>query len=135
MTKAIAALIVIAFLFVGWRVFLYWDQVQNEEDLKQKQDKAALTLAPEQLSGVPPELEESLRKAQLAGEIRLGKWLKANGDKIKDPRKAWLELDYCIALSQSAPAEAKRIYLTVKERTPTNSAVYPRLKQLESTYQ
>jgi hypothetical protein len=135
MTKAIAAFIVVAFLFVGWRVFLYWDEVQHEEDLKRKQAQAALTVVPEQLAGVPYVLEDSLRKAQQAGVIRFGKWLKANSAKIQDPRKAWLELDYCVALSQNAPNEAKRIYLAVKERTPTNSIVFPRIKQLEKTYQ
>jgi hypothetical protein len=136
MTKLIGVFIVMVFLFVGWKIYLYYDDIQNEADLKKKQQDAELNIPPESLQGVPYQLQSSLDKAYKRGGVGLGEWLKAYGTQAQDPRKAWIELDYCVALSQSNPAEAKRIFNDVKQRTPTNSiVVYRRVKQLEKTYQ
>jgi hypothetical protein len=54
---------------------------------------------------------------------------------VQDPRKAWIELDYCIAVAREDPAEAKRAFASVKNRTPQSSPVWPRIKQLEKTYE
>jgi hypothetical protein len=135
MTKLIGIFVVIVFLFIGWKIFIYWDELDHEEDVKQKKAAAALIVVPEQLQGMPYQLEESLHKEQTASVTRFGAWLKAHGNELQDPRKAWIELDYCLELSQTAPAEARRIYLSVKERTPTNSIIYPRIQKLEKTYQ
>jgi hypothetical protein len=61
-------------------------------------------------------------------------WLKAYGAQVQDPRKAWIEMDYALALMREDPNEAKKVFLAVKERTPTNSPVYPRVLQLEKTF-
>jgi len=44
-------------------------------------------------------------------------------------------LDYIVLISSTNPQEARRLFTVVKQRTPTNSPVYPRVKLLEKTYQ
>jgi len=134
MTKIIAAFILIAFLFAGWHLYFYWERVQHEEEAQRK-DAAASAVVPERLAGMPEGLEESLQVAQKQGGVGLKRWLKFYGNKIQDPRKAWIQLDYCLAISRDEPAEARRVFAEVKERTPANSPVYARVKQLEKTYQ
>jgi hypothetical protein len=134
MTKVIAAFAIIIVLYIGWEVFLYWDKVSHEEETKQKQDAAAMVIG-DQLQGVPYQLETSLQNARKQGATGLKNWLKAHGQSIEDPRKAWIELDYCIAVARQDTAEAKRVFAQVKERTPPSSPVWPRIKQLEKTYE
>ena len=134
MTKVIAAFAIILVLYIGWEVFLYWDKVSHEEETKQKQDAAAMVIG-DQLPGLPYQLETSLQNARKQGATGLRNWLKAHGQSVEDPRKAWIELDYCIAVARQDTAEAKRVFAQVKERTPPSSRVWPRIKQLEKTYE
>jgi hypothetical protein len=134
MTKAIVVLMVVAVLYCGWHLFLYWDKVKNEQEVARKQEAAAVVI-PEQLPGMPPQLEDSLRTAQQEGAAALRNWLKVNGAAIQDPRKAWIELDFCILLARENPSEARRIFAEVKERTPPASPVWPRINQLARTFQ
>ena len=137
MTKAIAVLIIVVFLYGAWLLWLRWDKVRNEEETAKKQ-AVATAVVPEALAGMPgnaqQQLENSLRTAQDHGPAAFKNWLKTYGRSIQDPRKAWIELDYCVAVSREDPAEAKRVFAEVKARTPTSSPVYPRIKQLEATY-
>jgi hypothetical protein len=134
MTKVIAAFAIIVVLYIGWEVFLYWDKVSHEEETKQKQDAAAMVIG-DQLPGLPYQLETSLQNARKQGATGLRNWLKAHGQSVEDPRKAWIELDYCIAVARQDTAEAKRVFAQVKERTPPSSPVWPRIKQLEKAYE
>lgn len=135
MTKLIAAAIVIVCLYVGWELFLYWDKVKNEQEVEEKQAAAAANIIPESLPGLPQPLEQGLQAAQKLGAEGLGNFLKVYGQSIQDPRKAWIELDYCLLLSRENPAEARRIFATVKARTPKTSPVWPRIQKLEKTYE
>ena len=134
MTKLIAALIIVAALYGGWELFLYWEKVKNEEETKQKQDAAALVIG-DQLPGVPYNLEGSLQAARKKGAAGLRNWLKAYGQSVDDPRKAWIELDFCVAVAREDPAEARRVFAAVKVRLGPASPVWPRMKQLEKTYE
>lgn len=60
---------------------------------------------------------------------------KANEAQLADPRKAWLELDLCLAIRRDSPAEATEIFARVKERVPPSSPVWPRVKELEKAFQ
>ncbi len=62
--------------------------------------------------------EESRRVSQVAQDLRQG---------AQDPRKAWIELDSCVAIAREDPSEARRVFAEVKKRTP-------RVKALEKTY-
>jgi hypothetical protein len=137
MTKVITAAIVLLLLWGGWQLFFYWERVKNEQETQQKQATAARTIG-EALPGMPLQgsqpLETSLRTAQ-GQAATLRDWLKAYGDRVQDPRKAWIELDYCSLLAVNNPAEARRVFAEVKKRTPPDSPVAPRIKELEKTFE
>jgi hypothetical protein len=134
MTKLIAAVLIVAALYGAWEFFLYWEKVKNEEETRQKQDAAA-TVMGDQLPGLSSQLEPSLQAARKRGAAGLRNWLKTYGKSVEDPRKAWIELDFCVAVARDDTAEAKRVFAEVKERIGPSSPVWPRLKQLEKTYE
>ncbi|HLH54342.1 MAG TPA: hypothetical protein VKY92_12075 [Verrucomicrobiae bacterium] len=134
MTKVIGAIIILGVLYGGWELFFYWERVKNEEVVQQKQAAAAVVVG-ESLEGVPQPLQASLATAEAQGAAALGNWLKVNDRLIQDPRKAWIQLDYCLLLSRENTAEAKRIFAEVKKRTPESSPVWPRIKKLENAYE
>ncbi len=134
MTKLIAALIIAAVLYGGWELFFYWERVKNEEE-DQKKHAVATAVVPENLPGMPYQMENTLRAAQAQGAAGLASFLKTYGRSLQDPRKAWIELDYCQLLAREDTAAAKRLFADVKNRTPQNSPLWPRIKQLEKTYE
>jgi hypothetical protein len=134
MTKLIAIFIIVVLLYGGWELFLYWDRVKNEEQTAQKQAAAAIVVG-DQLPGVPYTMEPSLRAAQQQGAVALKNWLKTYDHVIADPRKAWLELDYCVEIAKEDPTEARRAFADVKKRTTASSPVWSRIKRLEKTYE
>jgi hypothetical protein len=135
MTKLIAALIIAAVLFVSYQLFLYWDRVKNAEETARKEAAAKVITSGDQLQGMPYQLNEIYRNAEKQGATGIRAFLKGYGASIQDPRKAWIELDLCQLISRENPAEARRIYAEVKGRTPPDSPVTPRIKQLERTFQ
>jgi hypothetical protein len=134
MTKLIAVVIIVLVLWGGWELFFYWERVKNEEESEKKQAAAAAVVG-DRLAGMPYQLETSLKTAESQGATAMQAWLKAYGQMLQDPRKAWIELDYCVLISRENPAEAKRLFAEVKNRTPESSPVWPRIKQLEKTYE
>ena len=133
MTKIITAVIIIAALYGGWHLFLYWETVKNEEEV-QKKENAQAAVAGDSLPGLPYQLEASLQTARQQGAAAMGTWLKNYGASLQDPRKAWIELDYVLLLSRENPAEAKRIYQSVRERVKEGSPVWKRVVELEKTF-
>ena len=134
MTKLIAAVIIVLVLCGVWQLFVYWEKVKNEEETKQKQNAAAMVLG-DQLPGLPYQLEQSLQDARKRGAAGLRNWLKLHGQSVEDPRKAWIELDFCVAVAREDTAEARRVFAGVKERIGPASPVWPRMKELEKTYE
>ena len=135
MTKLITILLVVAALWGGWQLFLYWDKVKTEDEVAAKKKAQTEIVSGDQLPGLPSSLEPSYQAARKQGATAIKNWLKLNGRNVQDPRKAWIELDYCVAIAREDPAEAKRVYTAVRDRTPQSSQVWPRIKQLEKTYQ
>lgn len=133
-TKLIAIAIVALFLFGSYKVFMYYDEVKNQREEEKKQAAAAQVVG-ENLEGLPQSLVASLQAAQTQGASGLRNWLKAFGQSVQDPRKAWIELDYIVLLARENPAEARKIFAEVKQRTPPSSPVWPRIKQLQSTFE
>jgi len=132
MTKLISILIIVLVVWVGWTMFTYWEGVRDE---KVAAEKAKTAAGPQELEGLPPQLETSLQAAERAGAVGLKNWLQTYGRMVRDPRRASIELDYCVIVARDNPAEAKRVFAAVKERTLNSSPVYPRIKQLERTYE
>jgi hypothetical protein len=133
MTKLISVFIIAVVIFCGYQLFLKWEAVKNEEETKQKE--AAAVLNPAHLPGMPVQLEQSYQQVSQQGTAALRTWLKTYDSVLQDPRKAWIELDLCVALTREDPSEARRIFEAVKGRTPPDSPLQPRIKQLEKTYE
>lgn len=137
MTKLITAAIILLVLWGGWELFFYWERVKNEQETQKKQAAAAQVMG-ENLPGIPyqsgQQMEQSLKAAQNQGAAGLRNWLKTYGAAVQDPRKAWIELDYCQLLSGEDPAAAKRLFAEIKKRTPQTSPVWPRIKEMSKSY-
>ncbi len=133
-TKLIWVVIIVLVLFGAYELVSYYGQVKEEGETHAK-ELAAKKVVGEQLPGMPYELQTSLTAAQQAGPKVFGNWLATYGRSIQDPRLAWIQLDYVIAISRDNPADAKKIFAAVKDRTPSSSPVYPRLQDLAKSYE
>jgi hypothetical protein len=134
MKIVISIVILVAVLFGGYSVWEYWDKVSHDRDVAEK-EAASHKVVPEQLSGMPSGLEPTYQAAQKNGANGIRNWLKMYGAKIQDPRKAWIELDYAVAVSHDDPVEAKKVYAEVKNRISSDSPVSGRVKELEKAFQ
>lgn len=132
--KLIWILVIVVVIFIGWSLFDYWDKISLQKEAEAKQAPAQITSG-DQLSGMPQNLETSYRAAEKGGAAGLRNWLKQYGQLVQDPRKGWIQLDYVVQISRDDPKEAKRMFAEVKKRTPQSSPIYPRIKQLEKTYE
>ena len=132
MTKLIVLLIALVVGFIGYHLFEYWQTMEKTEDVRQA---PVQVVTGDSLPGLPYQLQQSLQAAQGRGADGLRDWLKAYGSAVQDPRKAWIQLDYCLLVTREDIGEAKRVFAEVKARTPKDSPVYPRIQQLEKTYE
>jgi hypothetical protein len=89
----------------------------------------------ESLAGLPPNFDKTLKAAYEKGAPGLGAWLKAYNRYVADPRRAGIELDYCVLLARTDPARAKEMFATVKKRVTPDSPLYPRVKRLAQTFE
>lgn len=136
MIKFLISLVIVIALAVGaWNLYQYWGNYSDEKAHAEKQAEVAATVDPHALAGLPPKLEDSLAKAQARGAAGYRDWLKFYRKDTQDPRLAWIELDYALALAPTSAAEAKKIFADVKERIAPTSRVYPRIKQLEKAFE
>ena len=133
MKALIAILAVVAAIFLGWKLLDYWDEVGREREARQQAANAQVD--PKSLPGLPYQLEGPLEEAQKKGAASLKDWLEKakRSGQVKDPRLAWIELDYVLLISSKNPAEAKRVFSEVKQRMPPESPVYKKIKSLETT--
>jgi len=133
MKIAIIILIVAAVGFGGYKLWEYWDTTQQEKTVTEPTQ----SVQPQSLQGLPNQLEPKLQEAQRKGPEAFKEFIDSikKSPFVKDPRLAWIELDYVVMIAAKDPGEAKRIFARVKERTPENSPVYPRIKSLEKTFE
>jgi hypothetical protein len=131
----ITILIIVGAIFGAWKAFEYWDEVSRDREAKQQAANAQFD--PTRLAGLPPSMEQSLQDAYKKGASGLKDWLAQSKrlPQIKDPRLAWIELDYVVLISHDNPIEAKRVFAAVKQRTSPGSPVYQRIQSLEKTYE
>lgn len=125
--------IIVAVLFGGWQLFDYWQKIENEKETKK--EAAASALNPDQLPGMDGQLQPSLDAAEKQGPDALRIWMATYGRNVQDPKLAWIQLDYCVMITRETPAEAKKIFRTIKDRTPHSSPVWPRVRELEKSYE
>ena len=138
MRQFLALLLIIGAIWGGKQLFNYWETVKAKKETEDRggaPPPASAPAASAVLPGLPANLDASLQAAQKQGVAGLKNWLNLYRSYVSDPRLAAIELDYIVLISSTNPQEARRLYAVVKQRTPTNSPVYPRIKQLERTYQ
>ena len=136
MKVLISIVIVLLVGFGAYKVWEHWNEVKEQRALEEK-TAAGADIQPDQLPGLPYQLRDRLHEAQQAGPAALKRFLdvyKKYPD-VKDPRLAWIELDYVVMISSTDPVQAKKIFWEVKERTPSDSPIYPRIKAMEKTYE
>jgi len=137
MRQVIGILLVIGALWGGRELYRYFEKVKARKEAEDRGGAPPPTTVAvgTTLPGLPANLEASLQAAQKQGVSGLKNWLKVYRPYVSDPRLAAIELDYVVLISSSNPREARQIFAAVKQRTSTNSPVYPRVHQLERTYQ
>jgi hypothetical protein len=134
MTKLISILIAVVVAFVGYRLYVKWEETERETELNQKAEAAAV-VNPATLPGLPAQLEQSYQVVSQQGGAAMQRWYKSYEHALQDPRKAWIQMDICVAIRRDDPNEARRIFQLVKERTPANSPLQRRIKELERSLQ
>jgi hypothetical protein len=132
--KFLVGLIIIVGLSLGaYQLYEYWGKFKEPEAVTAT--PAAPQISGQELPGLVPRLEPILETAQRRGAPGLHDFLNTYGNTVSDPRRAWIELDYVVLVAQNNPAEARRVFAKVKSRVSANSPVYPRVQQLEKTYE
>ena len=136
MKVLISILIILGVIFSAWKGYDYWDRVNTEKDKSERRASGA-DIVPNDLPGMPYQLMEKYRNASQNGPAAMKAFLDTFGKapSFQDPRKAWIELDYIVAITSSEPIEAKKRFAAVKERVSTNSQIYFRIRSLEKTYE
>jgi hypothetical protein len=137
--KFVIGVVIVIILYLGAKNLIgRWQAVQSQQEpgLSQTvEPQAAATPTPAELPGLPPHLEGSLEAAKRQGAGALKVWLKKNRSAVRDPRLAEIELDYVILVAGRDFGEARQVFAAVKSRTPTDSPVYLRIKNLAPSYE
>ena len=134
MKALISIFIVLLFVFVVWKVWDYWDRVSTERE--QAAERAKRPFDPQSLPGLDSKFENSLQEALGQKDPDALKiWLDRHRPVVKDPRLAWIELDYVQLIAPRNPVEAKKVFNAVKERSPEEARVNKRIQELEKIYQ
>jgi ABC-type nitrate/sulfonate/bicarbonate transport system substrate-binding protein len=136
MKLLISILIILMVILGAFKLWDYWDKVSQEQEQNQKAADGS-DVDPKQLQGMYWDVEQIYNEALQKGPEAVKQFLDRfeKSPKFKDPRKAWVELDYVVSITGSDPVQAKQRFLTVKERVRTNSVVYPRLRAMAKTYE
>lgn len=136
MKLLISILILVGVAMGGYKIYDHWQSVKQRRVLQEKAARGA-DINPESLPGLPSQLQYKVRENQEAGPEAFKRFIDSckRFPDVKDPRLAWMELDYLVMISQTDPIEAKKIFFEVKKRTPTDSPIYPRIRALEKTYE
>lgn len=136
MKVLIGVLIALVIAIGGYKLFQHWEAVNERRGLEEKVARGA-DINPDQLPGLPWQLVPKLADAKQAGPASVKNFIdycKRVPD-VKDPRLAWIELDYVIMITSTDPVEAKKIFQAVKQRTPEDSPIQPRLKAMAKNYE
>lgn len=135
MKIALSILIVVLVFVGGWKIWNYWSKVKEQENVVQQDTPTELD--PTSIPGLPNVLEYKLSEAKQRGPKTLKQFIDTwkSSRELKDPRLAWIELDYITMIASTDPIEAKQIFLDIKKRIPTNSVIYPRIRSLSKSYE
>ncbi|MDX1953069.1 MAG: hypothetical protein SFY81_12885 [Verrucomicrobiota bacterium] len=129
MLKFLITAVIVLTVYFGTKKLIF-----EYKEVEQQEKGGVVSSAPLGLEGLPPYLEASLDTAQKQGPGTMREWLKKNRHLVRDPRLAEIELDYVLLVSRDNREEAKRVFKSVKERTPKDSPLAPRINRLAATY-
>ena len=135
--KALIGILIALIIGVGaYKIYDHWEKVKERRVLEDRAARGA-DIDPNQLPGMPWQLVSKLQDAQRGDAATLKRFIDSckTFPDVKDPRLAWVELDYVVMISAKDPIEAKKVFQAVKKRTPTDSPIYPRIKSLEKNYE
>ena len=136
MKAAISILLVLGFIFGVYKIWDYWDNLDRKrvQSIEQAEKEA---IRGESLPGLPQALEADLTKAKADGPRATKAFIERikGSPLVADPRLAWIEIDYVVAVSLQDPIEAKRVFREVKQRVTPDSPVFKRIKELEKAYE
>jgi len=137
MNKLITILLIAGACWGVWAVRNYYLARQAEDPAMNYSNEPEKTpgIIPQQLAGMHYTLEMPLEQATKGGATTLKKFIDQYRGAIKDPRLAWIELDYVVMAALKDPAQARAVFAVVKKRTPTNSVIYPRIEKLAKRYE
>jgi hypothetical protein len=130
--KLIISVLIIIGVYMGIRSV--FREYKKEEARQNKQDAPQPAAPADALTGMPANFDPSLQAAQAQGAPALKAWLDRYRPYLHDPKLGAIELDYALLISRTDPAEAKRVFAQVKQRTPANSPLNDRVKRLDSTF-
>jgi hypothetical protein len=137
--KALITIVLVIVALLGLKeLHAYWQDMKAKrraDPTVHSEGVPATATDPNALPGMPPGLEPALEAARKQGPASLKAWVKLYRPYLSDPKLAAIELDYVVLAGAKNFAEAKEVFAAVKQRTPTNSPIYPRVKQLERTFQ
>ena len=133
MSKLIGVLILVAVIWGFSQLVIFYGKTKLESEGPPKNQQVAAPADP--VPPLPPALEASLQQAKAGGAGAVKDWLAANQPYLRDPRKAAIELDFARMLARSDPAGAKRVYLAVKARTPSDSPAYAKVQELAKLFE
>lgn len=136
MKVLLSILIVLAIVVGGWKIWDHWNKVREQQEAGLRLEET-VDLRPESIPGLPYQLESKLAEARQRGPGTFKQFIDAwkGSPEVKDPRLAWIELDYVTMIASTDPVEAKRIFFDVKTRISTNSVIYPRIRSLSKAYE
>ena len=134
MRKVFGVLLVLLALYLAHQGWLGYTAFRSHHSARQE-DSPGNPADPANLPGLPAQLEPLLQAAQKQGPKTMKKWLDYYGSQLEDPRKAWIQLDYVLAVSSEDMVEARQVFAEVKARVPKSSPVYARVKRLEKAYE
>lgn len=135
--KALIGILIVLIIGVGgYKIYDHWEKVKERRVLDERAAKGA-DINPDELPGMPWQLAVKLHEAQRGDAATLKRFIDSckNFPDVKDPRLAWVELDYVVMITATDPIEARKIFQAVKKRTPSDSPIYPRIKSLEKNYE
>jgi hypothetical protein len=134
--KFIGVLVAVLVIWVGWMLYEYWTSTKDEK-FSTNLPKKVKVLTVQDLGELPYKLEEELTAAQQEGAPGLKRFLGKYGKSpvLKDPRKAWIQLDYVLMVSMKDPGEARTVFREVKNRIGPDSPVYERVKKMQANYE
>ena len=135
MKALIAIVIIVGAAYGGWQIYSYWVDTKGKHKGNETPAETQPQVDGSQLPGLPPTLDGQLAAAYGQGASGLRPFLTRYGKTISDPRLASIEMDYVVLVARENPGEAKKVFARVKQRTTASSPVYPRVKQLEKTYE